>query len=111
CSRHASTVRLASAEATIKQISFCEDDCEISRTLARTFAVVENVRPTTSGRPTIPGPPSAMRDASLIAVSAFAPPPLLRPCGVIFVPGFSGAKLLRIQTGISRGITARRVFG
>ena len=48
CSRNASTVRLASAEATIKQMSFCDDDCEISRTLARTFAVVENVRPTTS---------------------------------------------------------------
>ena len=61
--------------------------------------------PTTSGRPTIPGPPSAISETSLIAVSAFAPPPLLRPCGVIFVPAFSGAKLLRIQTGISCGIT------
>ena len=66
-------MRLASEEKTMKQISFCEEDCEISRTFARTLAVVENVRPTTSGRPTIPGPPTAMSETSRMAVSAFTP--------------------------------------
>ena len=42
----------------MKQMSFCEDDCEISSTFACTSAVVENVRPTTSGTPTMPGPPT-----------------------------------------------------
>ena len=60
-------------------MSFCEDDCEISSTLACTSAVVEKVRPTTSGTPTIPGPPTVMSATSRIAVSAFTPPPLLRP--------------------------------
>ena len=41
-----------------------------------------------------------MSVTSLIAVRAFTPPPLLRPLGVIFVPFFSGEKLLRIQTGM-----------
>ena len=67
--------------------------------MARTLAVVENVRPTTSGKPTIAGPPRAIRETSPIAVIAFTPPALLRPLAVILVPASSGAKLLRIQTG------------
>ena len=74
----------------MKQMSFCEDDCEISSTFACSSAVVENVRPTTSGTPTIPGPPTVMSATSRIAVSALTPPPLLRPCGVIFVPDALG---------------------
>jgi hypothetical protein len=65
--------------------SFCEDDCEISSTFARISAVVENVRPTTSGNPTIPGPPTLISVTSRIAVSAFTPPPMMRP-SVVF-PG------------------------
>jgi hypothetical protein len=52
-----------------------------------------------------------MSATSRIAVSAFTPPPMLRPCWVIFVPGFSGAKLLRIETGMPAGITGRNVLG
>src|SRR2546421_4181764 len=52
----------------MKQMSFCEEDCEIRRTLARTSAVVENVRPTTSGNPTIPGPPTLINVTSRMAV-------------------------------------------
>src|SRR6266403_968278 len=66
----------------MKQISFCEDDCEMRSTFARTSAVVENVRPNTSGTPTIPGPPTLINVTSRIAVSAFTPPPMLRPSGV-----------------------------
>ncbi len=95
----------------MKQISFCEEDCEISSTFARNSAVVENVRPTTSGTPTIPGPPTLISATSRIAVNAFTPPPMLRPCREIFVPVCIGVKLLRIQTGIPAGITARNVFG
>jgi len=40
----------ASLVDTIKQMSFCEDDWEINSTLARKSAVVEKVRPTTSGK-------------------------------------------------------------
>src|SRR5277367_1447796 len=111
CWRSASTVRLASEEKTMKQISFCEEDCEISRTFARTLAVVENVRPTTSGRPTIPGPPTAMSETSRMAVSALTPALEAWPCGVIFVPGCSGSKVLRIQTGMPDSVTARSVLG
>ena len=35
--RSASTVRFASEDKTIKQISFCEEDCEIKSTFARDF--------------------------------------------------------------------------
>ena len=83
----------------------------MSKTLARTSAVVENVRPTTSGKPTIPGPPTLINVTSRIAVNAFTPPPMLRPSGVIFVPGFSGVKLLRIHTGIAACTTGFNVFG
>jgi len=109
--RSASTVRCASAVETIKQISFCEDDCEINKTFARTSAVVENVLPKTSGNPTIPGPPTLMSVTSRMAVSALTPPPMLRPSGVIFVPSRSGEKLLRIHTGIAACTTGFSVFG
>ena len=95
----------------MKQISFCEEDCEIRRTLARTSAVVENVRPSTSGNPTIPGPPTLINVTSRMAVSAFTPPPMLRPSGVIFVPGRSHAKLFRIHTGMAACTTGFSVFG
>src|SRR5207245_8549838 len=48
---------------------------------------------------------------SLIAVSAFTPPSFGGTLGVILVPRRSGANVLRIQTGMPHGITARRVFG
>src|SRR5580698_10938846 len=95
----------------MKQITFCDEDCEISTTFARTLEVVENVWPTTSGRPTIPGPPTAMSETSRMAVSAFTPALELRPCGVILVPGCSGWNVLRIQTGIPDCVTARSVLG
>src|SRR5260370_1016672 len=41
----------------------------------------------------IPGPPTLISVTSRIAVSAFTPPPILRPSGVIFVPGRCGAKI------------------
>src|SRR5271155_2279672 len=95
--RNASTVRFASEEATMKQISFCEEDCEINKTFARAFDVVEKVRPTTSGTPTIPGPPTVISVTSFTAVSALTPPPLLLPCGVILVPVRSGSKRFGVQ--------------
>src|SRR5437016_3777544 len=88
--RKASTVRLATEDETTRQMSFWEDDCEISSTLARTAAVVAKVRPSTSGTPTIPGPPTVISATSLIAVSALTPPLFGGPAGVIFVPGRSG---------------------
>jgi len=48
---------------------------------------------------------------SLMAVRAFTPPPDESPFAVIFVPGFSGLKLLRIQTGTPAAVTGRSVFG
>ena len=98
--RRASSVRSATAEETTRQMSFCEDDCEISRTLARTAAVVAKVRPKTSGTPTIPGPPTEMNATSLIAVSPFTPPSVKGPVGVIRVPGRSGENVLRIHSGM-----------
>jgi len=64
-----------------------------------------------AGKPTIPGPPTLISVTSRMAVSAFTPPPMLRPSGVIFVPGRSGAKLLRIHTGIAACTTGFSVFG
>src|SRR5215472_10044857 len=61
----------------MKQMSFCEEDCEISSTSARSSAVVEKVRPTTSVTPTIPGPPTLISATSRIAVNALTPPPIL----------------------------------
>src|SRR5579863_1575903 len=43
--RRASTVYLAREDETTRQMLFCEDDCEISSTSARTAAVVAKVRP------------------------------------------------------------------
>ena len=68
--RSASTVRLATEAETTRQMSFCDDDCEISSTSARSDVVVSNVRPRTCGTLAIPGPPTVIRATSLIAVSA-----------------------------------------
>ena len=103
-------VRSASEEETLKQMSFCEEDCEIIRTLARTSAIVEKVRPTTSVSPTMPGPPRLISVTSRMAVRAFTPV-FAPPLGVILVPRFSGVKLLRIQTGIAESTTGFSVFG
>jgi len=43
-------------------------------------------------------------------LALFTPPPMLRPSGVIFVPGRSGAKLLRIHTGIAACTTRVQGF-
>src|SRR6266536_1258164 len=92
-------------------MSFCEDDCEMSRMLARTLAVAANVLAITSGTPTIPGPPTVIRFASFMAVIALTPLPLGCPDQVIFVHCRSGAKLLQILTGIRALVTGRSVFG
>ena len=86
----------------MKQISFCDDDCEISKMLACTSAVVENVRPTTSGTPTIPGPPTVISATSRMAVSAFTPPPLLRPLGSDLRAGLLGRETISNPNGNAR---------
>ena len=109
-SRRASTVRFSSEEEITKQMSFCEEDCETKSTLVRSAAVAANDLASTSGSPTIPGPPTVMSVTPRIAVSALTPP-LELPRAVIFVPGFSGAKLLRIHTGTPAAVTGRSVLG
>ena len=92
-------------------MSFCEDDCEISSTSARTAAVVVKVRPKTSRIPTMPGPPTVINATSLMAESAFTPLTCKQPLGVILVPGRSGEKVLRIHRGMSDCMRGRRVLG
>src|SRR5579871_5154109 len=98
-------------EGTTRQISFCEDDWEISNTSARISRVVADVLPRTSGTPAIAGPPTVINAASVTAVSAVTPLLPLEPAGVILVPGFSGAKVLRIQRGIPLCASGRKVLG
>ena len=104
-------MRFASEEETIKQISFCEEDCEISSTLARTLAVVENVRPTTSGRPTIPGPPTAISETSRMAVSAFTPPLEAAALRRDFRAGIFGLKGIANPNGNARLHHSAQRFG
>ena len=85
---------------------FCEG--EISSTSAPMALVVANVRLKTSGAPLALA--IVIIATSLMEVSAFTPSRHGGPDRVIFVPGCSGANVLRIQTGIPRCVTARRVF-
>src|SRR2546425_13229397 len=92
--RRASTVLLATEDETTRQMSFWEDDCEISSTLARTAAVVAKVRPNTSGTPTIPEPPTVNNATSLFTQHALTAPLFEEPVAVIFVPDRSGGDVL-----------------
>ena len=59
----------------------------------------------------MPGPPTVISVTLRMAVRALTPPPLELPRAVIFVPGFSGEKLLRIHTGTPAAVTGRSVLG
>src|SRR5580658_362966 len=88
-----------------------EDDCGTRRTSAGTAAAVVRVRRNTSGAPKALEARMVIIATSLVAVSAFIPSPLDEPVAVIFVPGRSGANVLRIVSGMPRCIKARKVFG
>ena len=83
----------------------------MSSTLARARAAAVKVLAATPGTPTMPRPPTVMSETSLMAVIALTPRAVGWPVAVIFVPGSSGAKLLRIQTGMPLSATGLSVFG
>ena len=89
-------MRFSSGRSITKQMSFCEEDCVTNRTFARVADVAANDLARTSVRPTIPGPPTVTSVTSRMAVRAFTPLRVDFPDAEIFVPGFSGSKLLRI---------------
>ena len=103
-------VRLASEAETTSEVSFGDDECEIKRKSARQrSANAPSKKPDT---PAVAGPRTVIRATSLIAVSAVTLPATFSgPEDVILVPGRSGAKVLRIQSGMPHFMIALRVFG
>ena len=105
------TVRFSSSEEITKQISFCDEDCETKSTLARNAGGGRKRSRQHVGEAHDAG--SAHGDHGDVADRGerLHAAVLDLPRAVIWVPGFSGAKLLRIHTGTPAAVTGRRVLG